>query len=624
MELRFAAPLLNLESFIFLTSCTDLNLYKMIRFDMILKMKQVTEFSIENQFFKGHFDRVIKTNKTQSTQDLAYLIGSYCMTNRSDQGEQIFKKHHTALLSEKDHYVLSLFFLGLGTTRDSEYKKAKNYFLLLFRQRKNTFHDYLLQQGLGFYNFFICRYQMAEFWIQKNQILLQNISIAPFWNLIHLDLSAHIAIKRGRIQQGFQFIENALQIARKIENQFVVEALTVSKLNYESLYGLDQKNSFAKLKDLIKKYSQNKNFYYYNLSLEMIRRLNLNGELTNAEIHLRKIEKDLFLSPLQRQKALWGFRFAHLLYLQGKLTQSLNQIESAFDYLDQKQDLSLQVQILGLKYKILKIQGRDIENIKQAIQRITFYCKDAQSLSYAYRNGWHNKPVTEDPYAQFFHSWKRGGHKNYSSLKNVLNKDWVSLFVDLLPADRVNFIYLDILPKIALVFTDSGISIAGGTTPLIRQSLLLLSRQNLSKKQFVEYLWGYEYDSYRHDTLVYTLIGRLREFLGPNVDLLKMQDNIIELVQTQVRVYDHHELKPEVSLKDLLTTTENRLQNLNFRQIELIDYLGKNPFIGALQASEILHVPKITACRDLADLLKQKLITKSGKARATRYSLAQI
>lgn len=587
-------------------------------------MKQVTEFSTENQFSKGHFDRVIKTNRTESSQDLAYLIGSYCMTNRSNQGEQIFKKHSATLLLDKDHFVLSLFFLGLGSTRDSEYKKAKNYFLQLFRERKTAFHDYLLQQGLGFYNFFICRYQMAEFWIQKNQALLQNISIAPFWNLIHLDLSAHIAIKRGRIQHGFQFIEDALLIARKIENQFVVEALSVSKLNYESLYGLDQKKSFVSLKDLIKKYSESKNFYYYNLSLELIRRLNLNGELTNAEIHLRKIEKDLFLSPLQRQKALWGFRFAHLLYLQGKLTQSLNQIESAFDYLDQKQDLSLQVQILGLKYKILKIQGRDTENLQLAIQRITFYCKDAQSLSYAYRNGWHNKPVTEDPYAQFFHSWKRGGHKNYSSLKNVLNKDWVSLFVDLLPADRVHFIYLDILPKTALVFTDSGISIARGITPLIRQSLLLLSRQNLSKKQFVEYLWGYEYDSYRHDTLVYTLVGRLREFLGPNADLLKMQDNMIELVQTQVRVYDHHELKPEVSRKDLLTTNENRLQNLNFRQIELIDYLGKNRFIGAQEASEILHVPKITACRDLADLLKQRLITKSGKARATRYSLSPI
>jgi hypothetical protein len=591
-------------------------------------MRQATEISIENQFYKGHFDRVIKNNSHDSNLDLAYLIGSFCMTNRSKQGEQLFKKYHSTLLPNTDHYALSLFFLGLGFTRDSEYKKAKNYFLQLFHQRKNAFHTYLLQQGLGFYNFFICRYQMAELWIQKNQNLLQNISIAPFWNLIHLDLSAHIAIKRGRIQHGFQFIENALLIARQIENQFVVEALTVSKLNYESLYGLDQKKSFASLKNLIKKYSQSKNFYYYNLSLELIRRLNLNGELTNAEDHLRKIEKDLFLSPLQRQKALWGFRFAHLLYLQGKLTQSLNQIESALDYLDHKQDLSLQVQILGLKYKILKIQERDTENLKLAIQRITFYCKDAQSLSYAYRNGWHNKPVTEDPYAQFFHSWKRGGHKNYSSLKNVLNKDWVSLFVDLLPADRVNFIYLDILPKTALVFTDSGISIARGITPLIRQSLLLLSRQNLSKKQFVEYLWGYEYDSYRHDTLVYTLVGRLREFLGPNADLLKMQDNLIELVQTQVRVYDHHELKPELIQKDITHTQENRAQqlnfHLNFRQIELIDYLGKNRFIGAQQASEILHVPKITACRDLADLLKQKLITKSGRARATRYSLAQI
>lgn len=292
--------------------------------------------------------------------------------------------------------------------------------------------------------------------------------------------------------------------------------------------------------------------------------------------------------------------------------------------MDAKQDLSLQVQLLGLKYKILNSQGQDTEILKQTMKKITFFCKDTQSLSYAYRNGWHNKPVTEDPYAQFFHSWKRGGHKNYSSLKNVLNKEWVSLFVDLLPAERIHFIYLDILPKTALIFTEAGITLAPGITPLIRQSLLLLARQNLSKKQFIEYLWGYEYDSYRHDTLVYTLVGRVREFLGPHADLLKMQDNLIELVQTQVRVYDHQMLKPETTEKEQATVIEGQVQNLNFRQIELIDFLEKNRFIGVQEASQILHVPKITACRDLSDLLKQKIVTKSGQARATKYRLATL
>jgi hypothetical protein len=587
-------------------------------------MKQVFDFSAENEFFKGHFDLIIKKNNRHSSQDLAYLIGANCMSNQLKQGAEIFQKHKKTLTAHLDHHLLSLFFLGLGSTRDSKYKNAKEYFAQIFRLRKNPFHQYLLQQGLGFYNFFICRYQMSEFWIQKNHTTLQNLSIAPFWKLIHLDLSAHIAIKRGRIQQGLHFIKTALPIAREIQNKFVVEALTVSQANYESLYGLDQKSSLINLKQLIKKYSQSKNFYYYNLSLELIRRLNLHGELINSETHLRKIEKELFLSPLQRQKALWGFRFSHLLYLQGKTQQSLNQIESALDYLDPKQDLSLQVQLLGLKYKILKSLGLDTENLQQTIQKITFYCKDTQSLSYAYRNGWHNKPVTEDPYAQFFHSWKRGGHKNYTSLKKVLSKEWVSLFVDLLPTDRVHFIYLDILPKMALVFTESGISISEGITPMIRQSLLLLARQALTKKQFVEYLWGYDYDSYRHDTLIYTLVGRLREFLGPHADLLKMQDNLIELVQTQVRVYDHHSLKPESAEKMPLVAVENPSHKLNFRQIELIDYLEKHRFIGVQEASQILHVPKITACRDLSDLLKQQIVTKSGQARATKYRLATL
>jgi Fic family protein len=120
------------------------------------------------------------------------------------------------------------------------------------------------------------------------------------------------------------------------------------------------------------------------------------------------------------------------------------------------------------------------------------------------------------------------------------------------------------------------------------------------------------------------LVGRVREFLGPHADLLKMQDNLIELVQTQVRVYDHQMLKPEMNEKEQATVIEGQVQNLNFRQIELIDFLEKNRFIGVQEASQILHVPKITACRDLSDLLKQKIVTKSGQARATKYTLATL
>lgn len=586
-------------------------------------MKQIVEISVENLFFRGQFDLIIQRNLINSSLDIAYLIGAHCMSNQFAQAVKVFQKHESIVVLSLDHHLLALFFLGLGSTRDSQYQEARKYFIQIFRMRKSRFHNYLLYQGLGFYNFFICRYQMSEFWIQKNHMIIQNLQLAPFWKLIYLDLSAHVSIKRGHIQKGLHFIQIALPMAQQIQNKFVVEALTVSLANYESLYGLDQKSSLLKLKKLIEKYSRRKNFYYYNLSLELVRRLNLRGELVNSELHLRKIEKTLFLSPLKRQKALWGFRFAHLLYLKGKALQSLNQIESSLDYLDPRQDLSLRVQMLGLKHKILKSQGMDVENLQQTIQKITFYCKDTQSLSYAYRNGWYNKPVTEDPYAQFFHSWKRGGHKNYPSLKKVIGQEWISLFVDLLPTDRVHFIYLDILPKTALIFTESGISVAEGITPLIRQSLLLLARQDLTKKQFVEYLWGYEYDSYRHDTLIYTLVGRLRDFLGNHSDLLKMQDNLIQLVQTQVRVYDHHVLKPESDIKTASTQIENSQLKLNFRQIELVEYLQKNRFLGAQEASEILHVPKITACRDLTDLLKQGLVIKLGKARATKYKLVE-
>lgn len=570
----------------------------------------------EKLFFSGHFMQITQDRVKPVREDLAYLVAALAMTGEVEHAEKLVKNEQLSLVEQKQ-FSFVLFFLGLGFTRASNYKKAKIYFLQLNQQRKNSFDKFLLAQGLGFYNYFICRYNLAEKWISVARSNIDEDKWNKFWILIFSDLAAHIFVKRGKVNLGIKLCQKAHRLAIETGNKFAEEASVVALANYDSMYGADQKNSLVQLKKLISKYESSNNFYYFNLLLEYVRRLNLSGQFTLAEEILNKIKGELFQSNLNRQKALWGFRSAHLLFLQGK-PQALNQIESALDYLQSRQDLSLRLQLLGLKYKISKLQNQPIEDLEKEIKKLTFFCRDSQALSYAYRYGWYNKPVSEDPYAGFFHSWLRDGYKNYAMLKKVTDKNWLALFCDLLPVQRQNFLYLDVLPKKGLIFSESGISLSEGLTPLVRQSLLLLSRQTLSKKDFVEMLWGYQYDAYRHDSLVYTLLGRIRDFFTKQHDLVMLQQNTIALNGLQVRVYDH-----QTTVADKITVKVDTTQSeqLNFRQVEILEYLEQNRFISTQEASQFLQTTIVTASRDLVNLHKQNRISKSGRGRAIRYAL---
>lgn len=570
----------------------------------------------ESLFFSGQFLQITQDKAKPVSADLAYLIAALAMTGEAERAEKLVKNEQPTLVEQKQ-YSFVLFFLGLGFTRASQYKKARQYFLKLNQNQKNSFDKFLLGQGLGFYNYFICRYNLAEQWISFARIHIDEDKWNKFWSLIFSDLAAHIFVKRGKVNMGIKLCQKAHKLAIETGNKFAEEASVVALANYESMYGSDQKSSLTQLKKLISKYESSNNFYYFNLILEYVRRLNLSGQFTQAEDILTKIKSELFQSNLNRQKALWGFRSAHLMFLQGK-PQALNQIESALDYLQSRQDLNLRLQLLGLKYKILKLQSQSIEELESEIKKITFFCRDSQALSYAYRYGWYNKPVSEDPYAGFFHAWIREGYKNYAMLKKVMDKNWYALFCDLLPVQRQNFLYLDVLPKKGLIFSESGISLSDGLTPLVRQALLLLSRQALSKKDFVEMLWGYQYDSLRHDSLVYTLLGRVREFFTKQHDLVNLQQHTVALHELQVRVYDH---QTTTITKAPVKDESKQQKSLNYRQIEILEYLEKNRFISTQQASEFLQTTIVTASRDLVNLHKQNRVSKSGRGRAIRYAL---
>ncbi len=572
----------------------------------------------EKLFYSGDYQKIDEKFKATtaaqlSSNELVFVIGALSFSSHIDQAEALLNS-----ISQSD-LAMATFFLAVGYTRNSDYVKAQKLLLnALANIKKNSTKDlFFYYQGLGFYRYFGARFKKAEAWatLAKNNITAET---PQYFKLIHQDLMSHILLKRGRIHLGLKAAEEALQSAIHLKSKSSEEAILVSKTIYESQYLSKPEETLLKIEKLLKQFKRNSNYSYINLALEHVRRLNLTGELTKSANLLEEVKASVFAGSMNRQKAMWSFRFSHLCYLKNQVDQALSFIETSLSYLDSKVDLVLKVQILGLKYKISKRRGLNVLSLEDEIKSLTFLTQESTALSYAYRYGWIKKPNTEDAYSYFFHRWLKDGYKDYATLQSVLKKNWNSLLVDLLPEDRKNFIYLDIVPKKGILFFEDQIIFKDGITPLLRQALLLLKRGPCSKKAFVESIWGYQYDSYRHDPLIYTVINRLKEFMKPFSDQVYIQENQIYLQQTDVRVYEHLSMPPKTSLND---NVPEEVSNLNQRQYELLSYLKSHTAVSVSQACDYLHVSKITSCRDLTTLLKLKLVVKRGRARATTYSL---
>ncbi len=571
--------------------------------------------SYENQFLSGQFARLIEKYKAEKSPVCSpvLVLASYIFLDDLEKAQQIFREY------KLDQSTEALFFLSLGYVRTSQYEKAQTILLSLLKNINKPQDRFYVYQGIGFYRYFCSRYSKALRWAER----AQKTSSTPYQKLINLDLLSQTLIRLGKIQRGFLLSEKALQIANELNNKSAADAIQVSTAIHQSQFSPQTNETLARVLTLKSRFQSKNTYYFMNLTLEYVRRLNLAGQIEKSEAELELIKKEIFESSLARQKSLWSFRKAHVFFLKREMQLAYDMTLSATDFINPEVDLYLSVQILGLRYKILKIENKtadlEIFEIEEKIKKMTFLSQDAMALSYAYRYAWLKKPITEDPFASFFHQWLREGYKNYSLLKKVTNKKWISLLVDLIATQKNHFIYLDILPKNILLFSSSEIQLRSGLTPLIRQSLLLLSKGTYSKQKFVELIWGYQYDSYRHDPLVYTLLSRLREVLGSLSENLIVNDNQILLRNVEVRVYEHLQIPKMIEKSEFFL--EEQSPSINQRQLEILEYLSKNKYINVSQATEFLQVSQITACRDLKSLVLGKKIRKMGQGRATSYSL---
>lgn len=98
-------------------------------------------------------------------------------------------------------------------------------------------------------------------------------------------------------------------------------------------------------------------------------------------------------------------------------------------------------------------------------------------------------------------------------------------------------------------------------------------------------------------------------YLASDVSVINLDLNILESLP---------QIKP-------MTPSVNRVNdlNLNFRQLQALEYLRAQKFINTRLYKELFQTTEITACRDLASLKKLGYVIKVGRGRSTHYMLSK-
>ena len=142
----------------------------------------------------------------------------------------------------------------------------------------------------------------------------------------------------------------------------------------------------------------------------------------------------------------------------------------------------------------------------------------------------------------------------------------------------------------------------------------------MSKEFLLERVWGYKYDITIHDPMIFTALGRLRTLLGPFKDFLQLTENGYWFTES-VEVINHTaftEIK-RATKPELISQLVGQIEQLNFRQLQIMNHLNSSDFIDLQTCLKLFKTSPITASRDLSQLHKRGLITRIGRARATKY-----
>ncbi len=575
------------------------------------------------EYFSGNYEAAALAKTTPS--NLCYKLGALVFTGRHKEARLLYKQFESQLNQES--LIITRFHLGISYTRTSDYDLAKSYFIQNlgeFRKNKKKLKpqtSWFVFQGLSFYRYFFSRHKKSQLFAEKAySFLLLEDNPPELLLTLSLDIQGHNLIQLGQMSQGLLLQKQAYKITQKLKMQDWSSELEISFFSYQSEFDDSVRKQIQTLIKLLKNTSNKNDHSRSELILQTAKLFLLSGQYQKASDFLANNFHFIYENNNKRKIAKLNTLMAQLMFLRGQNIEALSLTQVAQKNLSPSTDIALLLPILGLERKVLRTLKQDTDEIDLKMAMIL-------SKSDRYLNTRiHNRtlsmkseyPFGNDPLGDLIDGIYR---KDYSSLKRAIEKGALGLlpvFFDVKPGQKT-IIVSDQLGQLITVNDDE---VKVHETKLTKNHFLLishLSHSGISKEALIEKIWGYEYDPLRHDSLIYSSMGRLRKILEERKNWISADESRYYLDPEVEVIYPTQKvLSPKTQNSTLSAETKKSQQSFNYRQLETIN----DPEITAISVSqygEKWGVTRMTALRDLKDLTKKGLMYKTGQGKATRY-----
>jgi hypothetical protein len=581
-------------------------------------------------FFCGRTDEVIRLTVDQAfgeaiaIEHWPLVIGSLCFKGRVDEAEIRFQNIRSQLPHEER--VACQFYLGIGFARLSLYAKARQLFaqnLALLRHLPSepalSRMRFYVWQGIGFFRQLCGRKIQALAAAQK---AWQAAIAADFYfgRMLSTELLGHSLVGCGRIARGLRELEAAYGLAQNLGHGAYEKAIYRSLLMYKIQFGYPPYDALQTIRELLDESRVANNYTDNALSLELIRQLILRGELNQASRLHEEIGRSIHAERHRRHEIFWHLQGAEIAWLRRDLPAFRQSLVHAEAILDPEFDEALRLHVLGLKMR------EEPSPYQERCRRLTRRLGSdiaARILARAEGRRWESARG-EDPLGDILDALSVPQTSMIQKLGLVLDSPYIGLLGKLLPLHAVDQSLHILLPKGALIIVDRG-DIARAESLVFGQTLdllRLLSQGWVQKQQLVEVIWGYAYHPLKHDSLVYSLISRVRAQLGSAGSWIEHGPQGYCL--SQGVVLQIHQLQPQSAPAPALDTAvavPAAKPSLNSRQLEILEALQKRATIDVEDCVKLFGTSRITASRDLSQLCQEGLVERIGKGRGIKYRL---
>jgi hypothetical protein len=593
-----------------------------------LNRVNVGESEIAQAFYAGRYAAVLEATVDNpagfADVDIGFAVGALSFVNRNDEAQAVFEAWRARGGTDVRTRVLCHFFIGLAFARGGQFARSEQFLVtanFASRRSADPWARALIFQGLACQRYFTGQLAAAERNALRALRMAHRSSFA-YAVLLSTDLRGHALIQLGRLERGAAVLEQNRRQAQKLRLDQNVFAIDCALATYTAVFRPTQE-ALDRLNTLMKKKAHD-SYSQRSLLNERAVLLAMRGERRDALASLALADAQALRGDTRRAKVgnllarLRTMRFTHGAAALGAL------IDQALTMTDAS-ELGYRAQALA--FAMLadpnKRASAEAELLQLAAASDSYFARAALAQ---FTPG----ETTYDPFAedQLTPLLRGVSNRDARLLARIIDAKLFGLIPELFgftPAQRVI-----VVPAEDVIIIEGNDSVVVQKRPprWVPALLSVLAAGEASKEQIAAHLWGrHEYHPLRHDPPVRTTIHRLRTFLAPHGDFVRVSDSgyaltvALHLAGALPEQPKHAPLwdRDEAPVLSSRSVTTNVSVKKRRHEDVVLERLSELEQATVTELAHSLDASVSTVLRALRQLVKERRVVRFGKARATRY-----